>query len=62
MGEHSQIVAALLWLALVIFCIYGWISNVVKLVAMLGGDITAMFVARCIGVFAAPLGTVLGFM
>ena len=40
----------------------GWIANVVKLVGPLGGDITAMFVARVVGVFAAPLGAVLGFV
>ena len=39
----------------------GWVANIVKLIDMLGGDVTAMFIARAIGVFAAPLGAVLGF-
>ena len=47
---------------LILALIGGWIANVVKLVGMLGGDITAMFVARVVGVFAAPLGAVLGFV
>jgi len=41
--------------------IYGWIANIVKLVGMLDGGVTAMFVARIVGIFAAPLGAVLGF-
>lgn len=40
----------------------GWIANIVKLVGMLGGEITAMFIARCVGVFVAPLGVILGFL
>lgn len=39
----------------------GWIANVVKLVGMLEGSITAMFVARVVGIFVAPLGSILGF-
>lgn len=46
---------------IVLIAIGGWIANAVKLVGMLDGDITAMFIARCVGVFAAPLGSVLGF-
>jgi hypothetical protein len=62
MSENTQITAALLWLALVATCFYGWVNNVIKFVAMLGGDITAMFAARALGIVVAPLGTVLGFM
>jgi hypothetical protein len=49
------------WGVVVVVGIGGWIANVVKLIGMLGGEITAMFVARCVGVFAAPLGAILGF-
>ena len=48
--------------------IVGWVLNIVKLVKTLKSNqgqptpVNAMFVARCIGVIAAPLGTVLGFM
>ena len=43
----------------------GWISNICKLVAASGteiSDMTIMVVLRVIGVFAAPLGAVLGFL
>jgi len=39
----------------------GWVMNIIAIIHTLGGDITAMFIARCVGVFAAPLGAVLGY-
>lgn len=39
-----------------------WIVNIVKFIGMIGGDVTAMFIARGIGIFAAPLGAILGFL
>lgn len=46
-----------------ILAICGWIANVVKLIGMIlaNDPITTMFVARCVGVFAAPFGAILGF-
>jgi hypothetical protein len=49
-------------IALVLVGIGGWFANIVKLIGMFGGDITALFIARLVGVFAAPLGAVLGFI
>lgn len=40
----------------------GWIANVAKLVDLFGGPVSEMYVARVIGVFVAPLGSVLGFI
>jgi hypothetical protein len=40
----------------------GWIWNIVKIVTTFGDVLTGMFIARCIGVFVAPLGAVLGFL
>jgi len=39
----------------------GWIANVVKFIGMLNGEVTAMFIARGVGIFALPLGSILGF-
>lgn len=39
----------------------GWIWNIVKIIGA-GFDVfTGMLIARCIGVFIAPLGAVLGY-
>ena len=47
-------------LILVVAGIVGWLANVFKLVDMLDGPVTAMFIARIVGVFMAPLGSILG--
>jgi hypothetical protein len=39
----------------------GWVANIVKLIGLLDGNITTMFVARAVGIFAAPLGGILGY-
>jgi hypothetical protein len=54
-------IGAFIVIALWVAAIGGWIANVVKLVGMLDGAVTTMFIARVVGVFAAPLGSVLGY-
>ena len=64
MNKNKQLGFTALELGLAVFVavgIGGWIANVVKLIYMLDGGVTAMFVARCFGIFAAPLGAILGF-
>ena len=39
-----------------------WIANIVKFIGILDNPITAMFVARLVGIFAVPLGMILGFV
>ena len=41
---------------------WGWVVNIIKIVGSDFSQITGMLVMRCIGVFIAPLGAVLGFM
>lgn len=50
-----------IWAVLAIAAFGGWVANIFKLLDMLGGEVTAMFIARVVGVFAAPLGAILGF-
>jgi hypothetical protein len=50
-----------MWIV-VIVGLFGWVANIVKLVGMIDGGVTAMFIARIVGVFAAPAGAVLGFV
>jgi hypothetical protein len=42
--------------------VVGWVWNIVKIVGTFSDVLTGMFIARCIGVFVAPLGAVLGFL
>ena len=58
------LIIILLWVVGII----GWVLNIVKLVKLLKSKegenlkVTPMFIARCIGIVAAPLGSVLGFI
>lgn len=47
---------------LFVFGVGGWIANMYKIVQSSFDVITGMFIARCIGVFVAPLGAVLGWL
>lgn len=38
----------------------GWVANIIKLCEMDVTPLTTLFVVRVIGVFVAPLGSVLG--
>lgn len=48
--------------AIMILGVWGWIWNIIKIGGSDFGQLTGMLVVRCIGVFIAPLGAVLGFM
>ena len=54
--------AAIVVVVLVLAAIVGWILNIVKAFGSLDDPLTAMFIARVVGVFAAPLGAVLGWL
>lgn len=66
---HSQqgfldggVAGALIGIVILAFCVGGYIANICGVVHLLGGPVTTMFIARCIGVFVVPLGVVLGFL
>jgi len=50
------------WIGFFLVALGAWIANIVKLINMGFADINGMFVARAIGIFVAPLGSVLGFL
>lgn len=58
-GAGLSLTIVFLWLV----AIGGWIANIVKLIGMISVNdpITTMFIARCVGVFVAPFGAILGF-
>lgn len=47
---------------IIMACIGGWIANVVKIFWIINDPVTGLFIARCVGVFVAPLGVVLGYL
>ncbi len=54
--------AKVAFVALFLLGFVGWGMNIVKAFYMLDGPITAMFVARAVGVFVAPIGAILGWL
>ena len=54
----GAIILAILYL----IAVGAWIANIVKFIGILDNPITAMFVARLVGIFAVPLGMILGFV
>lgn len=58
----------LMMIVIWVFAVVGWILNVIKIMKMLNAKeetpkpVTPLFIARCIGVIAAPLGAILGYM
>ncbi len=59
--EKFGMFGAGLMVLLAIASAFGWVVNIVKLIALLDGGVTAWMIARAIGVFAAPLGAILGY-
>lgn len=57
-----SIAAMIFYILAIVVGIGGWIANVVKLLGMLGGPVSAKFVVRVVGVIAFPLGAVMGFV
>ncbi len=49
-----------IYFSFVAAAICGWFMNIVALISMAGGVIGSLFVLRVVGVFLAPLGSILG--
>lgn len=62
--ETIASIAWVLWYAVGIAGLIGWILNIVKIfqIPMSLGDWGAFEIARVVGVFLAPLGAVLGWL
>ena len=54
-------IGGLIIIAIWIAAIYGWIANIVDIIHTVSDPITAMFILRCFGIIAAPLGAILGY-
>lgn len=49
------------WIALILAGVYGYISNIVDIINMVNDPITGMFILRCVGIVVFPLGAILGY-
>lgn len=46
----------------IVIAILGWIMNIMTLIQTADAAVTGMFILRCVGIFVAPLGAVLGYV
>lgn len=62
-ADSAGIIGVCLYFLFWILAIYGYFANIFKLIgaAMGGGELGLMLILRIIGIFAAPLGAILGF-
>lgn len=58
----TGIVVVMFYLAILIGGGIGWVWNIVKIVGTISEPLTAMFIARAVGVFFFPLGVILGYL
>lgn len=52
-----------LYIVVIMLAVYGYFANIFKLIggAMGGSELGLMMILRIIGIFAVPLGAILGF-
>jgi hypothetical protein len=55
-------IVGFLYILLIIAAVIGWVWNIVKIVGSISDPLTAMFIARCVGAFVAPIGAILGYL
>ena len=55
-------IAAVLYLALIVAFIYGWIANIMTIAYSDFSTFTGILILRVIGIFVAPLGAVMGYI
>lgn len=61
MKKTASPFAGLIALSVIAAGVIGWILNIGALIHTLGDPITGLFILRCVGIFVAPLGSVLGY-
>lgn len=58
----GKIVSGLLFIGAFIVFAVGWVLNIIALVKMTGVESLGLMVARVLGIFIAPLGSLLGWL
>lgn len=62
-ASDTPLPVAIFCIAVFLAGIIGWVMNIIKIVGSISeNELTVMFVVRCVGVFAAPVGAILGWM
>ncbi len=59
--QRGATVVELIVAVLLVGGMLGWILNVWDIFKAVSNPITGLFILRCVGVFVAPLGAILGY-
>ena len=60
--QRGNALLGLIPITFIVVAAVGWILNIMNIAASTGDPVTGMFVLRCVGIFLAPLGAVLGYV
>lgn len=55
-------VIVVVYIGVWVLAVVGYIWNIVKIVAAISEPIDPMFIIRCVGTVAIPLGAILGYL
>lgn len=58
---RSDLITLLLYVTILLLLLVGWVRNIIAIIDS-DGTITGMLIGRVIGVFVAPIGSILGWM
>ena len=58
----TKYLTMLAYFAVILLASFGYIANIVEMFGGLSDPLTAIFIARAVGIFFAPLGVVLGYI
>lgn len=62
MKDFAAFLVFLFSVAVIAVAGIGWVLNIAHLVASISAPITALFILRVVGIFALPLGAILGWV
>jgi len=60
--DEPGIVFYVTYLLIIVFALYGWVSNIIILWNSFDAPLTAKTIVRVAGIFVAPLGIILGYI
>jgi len=60
-ASHLAAAIGLAYVTVLVLAVIGYVMNLVKLVGMMDGGVTAMLVIRLVGIVAAPFGALIGW-
>lgn len=59
--SHLGAAIGLAYVAVLVLAVIGYVMNLVKLVGMMDGGVSAMLIIRLVGIVAAPFGALIGW-